>query len=61
MQLERGTVNDEPVSRMSTDNGATFGPVFKLATNGTIGFCRGNSSRRRGGRRRRIKKLLFFL
>jgi hypothetical protein len=28
---------EEPVARISTDNGATFGPVLNLATNGTIG------------------------
>lgn len=28
---------DEPVARISTDNGATFGPVLNLAANGTIG------------------------
>jgi hypothetical protein len=26
----------EPVARISTDNGATFGPLITLATNGTI-------------------------
>ena len=26
-----------PVMRVSTDNGATFGPMQVLATNGTIG------------------------
>jgi hypothetical protein len=28
---------DTPVMRVSTDNGATFGPMLMLATNGTIG------------------------
>jgi hypothetical protein len=28
--------NTEPVARISTDNGATFGPIIMLATNGTI-------------------------
>jgi hypothetical protein len=28
---------EEPVMRISTDNGATFGPVLTLTTNGTIG------------------------
>ena len=28
---------EEPVARISTDNGATFGPTLMLATNGTIG------------------------
>jgi hypothetical protein len=27
----------EPVARISTDSGQTFGPILKLATNGTIG------------------------
>jgi hypothetical protein len=26
-----------PVMRVSNDNGETFGPILKLATNGTIG------------------------
>ena len=30
------TVND-PVTRLSTDNGETFGPLLRLAVNGTIG------------------------
>lgn len=33
---ERNQTSDEPVARISTDNGATFGPLLKLATNGTI-------------------------
>jgi alkanesulfonate monooxygenase SsuD/methylene tetrahydromethanopterin reductase-like flavin-dependent oxidoreductase (luciferase family) len=28
---------EEHVARISTDNGATFGPTLMLATNGTIG------------------------
>ncbi len=28
---------DTPVMKVSTDNGATFGPMLMLATNGTIG------------------------
>jgi hypothetical protein len=28
---------DTPVMRVSTDSGATFGPILSLATNGTIG------------------------
>ena len=31
------TGNDEIMFRASTDNGKTFGPILKLATNGTIG------------------------
>jgi hypothetical protein len=34
---ERNQTAEEPVVRISTDNGETFGPVLKLATNGTIG------------------------
>jgi hypothetical protein len=29
--------SDTPVARVSNDNGATFGPMLMLATNGTIG------------------------
>ena len=34
---ERNQTSDEPTAKISTDNGQTFGPVLKLATNGTIG------------------------
>ena len=34
---ERNQTANEPVARVSTDNGATFGPLLALATNGTIG------------------------
>src|SRR5215204_2063582 len=34
---ERNQTANEPVVRISTDNGQTFGPLLKLATNGTIG------------------------
>lgn len=34
---ERNQTAEEPVTRISTDNGMTFGPLLKLATNGTIG------------------------
>jgi hypothetical protein len=34
---ERNQTSNEPAVRVSTDNGQTFGPVLKLATNGTIG------------------------
>jgi hypothetical protein len=34
---ERNATSNEPVLRISTDNGKTFGPILKLATNGTIG------------------------
>jgi hypothetical protein len=33
---ERNSTSDEPVIRTSTDNGQTFGPLLKLAANGTI-------------------------
>jgi hypothetical protein len=33
---ERNSTSNEPVAKVSTDNGATFGPVLRLATNGTI-------------------------
>jgi hypothetical protein len=34
---EQNETSNEPVVRMSSDNGATFGPLLILATNGTIG------------------------
>jgi hypothetical protein len=34
---ETNQTSDTPVMRVSTDNGATFGPMLMLATNGTIG------------------------
>jgi hypothetical protein len=34
---ERNQTSDAPVMRVSTDNGATFGPMLILATNGTLG------------------------
>ena len=33
---ERNATSNEPVIRISTDNGHTFGPLLKLAANGTI-------------------------
>ena len=33
---ERNATSEEPVLRASTDNGATFGPILNLASNGTI-------------------------
>jgi hypothetical protein len=33
---ERNATSNEPVIRISTDNGQTFGPLLKLAANGTI-------------------------
>jgi hypothetical protein len=34
---ERNQTANAPVMRVSTDNGATFGPTLVLATNGTLG------------------------
>nr|MDQ4013181.1 hypothetical protein [Thermoproteota archaeon] len=34
---ERNQTASEPVARLSTDNGATFGQTLNLATDGTIG------------------------
>ena len=34
---EHNATSEEPVVRVSTDSGATFGPMLRLATNGTIG------------------------
>jgi len=34
---ETNQTSDFPVMRISEDNGKTFGPLLKLATNGTIG------------------------
>ena len=34
---EANDTSDTPVMRISNDNGATFGPLIKLAANGTIG------------------------
>jgi hypothetical protein len=34
---ETNQTSDTPAMRVSTDNGATFGPMLMLATNGTIG------------------------
>ena len=33
---ERNATSEEPVVRVSTDNGATFGPILRLSSNGTI-------------------------
>jgi hypothetical protein len=33
---EHNATSEEPVIRASTDNGATFGPILRLASNGTI-------------------------
>jgi hypothetical protein len=34
---ETNATDDAPVMRISNDNGATFEPLLKLATNGTLG------------------------
>jgi hypothetical protein len=34
---ETNQTDDTPVMRVSSDNGATFGPTLALATNGTTG------------------------
>ncbi len=34
---ETNQTSDTPVMRVSTDNGATFGPMLMLTTNGTLG------------------------
>jgi hypothetical protein len=34
---ETNQTSESPVARISTDNGATFGPMLVLATNGTLG------------------------
>jgi hypothetical protein len=34
---ETNQTSDTPVARISTDSGQTFGPILRLATNGTIG------------------------
>jgi hypothetical protein len=33
---ERNQTSNEPVMRVSNDNGATFGPLLELASNGTL-------------------------
>jgi hypothetical protein len=34
---ERNQTTNEPVLKISNDNGKTFGPILKLSINGTIG------------------------
>lgn len=34
---ETNQIDEIPVMRVSDDNGETFGPILRLATNGTIG------------------------
>ena len=38
---ERGNQTDQAVMKISADNGKTFGPMLKLAANGTIGSSGG--------------------
>jgi hypothetical protein len=38
---ETNQTSDTPVMKISTDNGKTFGPLLKLAANGTIGSSSG--------------------
>jgi hypothetical protein len=38
---DRNATSEEPLLRTSTDKGATFGPIMKLSTNGTIGSSGG--------------------
>jgi hypothetical protein len=38
---ERNQTTNEPVLKISNDNGKTFGPLLKLAANGTIGSSSG--------------------
>lgn len=38
---ERNVTSNEPVARISTDSGKTFGPLLNLSTNGTIGSSGG--------------------
>jgi len=38
---DRNATSEEPLLRTSTDMGATFGPVMKLSTDGTIGSSGG--------------------
>jgi hypothetical protein len=38
---DRNATSEEPLLRTSTDMGATFGPILKLSTNGTIGSSSG--------------------
>jgi len=38
---ERNATSNQPVLRISTDNGKTFGSILKLAANGTIGSSSG--------------------
>jgi hypothetical protein len=42
---EKNKTTNEPVVRISTDNGKTFGPVMRLSANGTIS----STSSSRGG------------
>jgi hypothetical protein len=41
---ETNQTDDTPVMRVSNDNGTTFGPMLKLATNGSISGDGGGGS-----------------
>ena len=34
---ETNETDENPIMRISNDNGETFGPILRLGTNGTIG------------------------
>jgi hypothetical protein len=38
---ERNATSNQPVLKISTDNGKTFGSILNLSTNGTIGSSSG--------------------
>jgi hypothetical protein len=46
---ELNQTSSEPVGRMSTDNGASFGPVLNLAANGTLGEAEGEGDEEEEG------------
>jgi hypothetical protein len=41
---ETNQTSDTPVARISTDSGQTFGPMLRLATNGTLGEAEGEEA-----------------
>jgi hypothetical protein len=41
IQVQQTGIDITPVMKISTDNGKTFGPMLKLAANGTIGSSSG--------------------
>jgi hypothetical protein len=46
---ETNQTSDTPVARISNDAGQTFGPLLRLATNGTIGIIEGEGGAAEGG------------